>query len=189
MQILLREGWMESVSELVDSISISSLIPEDSMAALKQACSYENIGLSNAMASYKEIAQAMTESIQRLPKFDTTALSETLCRIQEMNETMRPVTDRVAEMTSYLSERLQESAKILADSAEKSAENQRILSKRHGEILSLMEIDKEYTTESIAEKIGLKAPRTRQLLNELVNMEFAESLGTTKDRRYKKIKG
>ena len=92
-------------------------------------------------------------------------------------------------MTSYLSERLQESAKILADSAEKSAENQRILSKRHGEILSLMEIDKEYTTESIAEKIGLKAPRTRQLLNELVNMEFAESLGTTKDRRYKKIKG
>ena len=36
----------------------------------------------------------------------------------------------------------------------------------------------------MAEKIGLKGPRTRQLLNELVNKELLACIGTTKRRRY-----
>lgn len=35
-----------------------------------------------------------------------------------------------------------------------------------------MDIGVEYSTEQIAEKIGLKGPRTRQLLNELVNKKL-----------------
>lgn len=35
----------------------------------------------------------------------------------------------------------------------------------------------EYSTEQVAEKIGLKGPRTRQLLNELVNMELLACIG------------
>jgi len=35
-----------------------------------------------------------------------------------------------------------------------------------------MDIGVEYCTEQIAEKIGLKGPRTRQLLNELVNKKL-----------------
>ena len=43
---------------------------------------------------------------------------------------------------------------------------------------------KEYKTEDIAEKIGLKNPRTRQLLNELVEKGLVSSTAVTKKRRY-----
>ena len=43
-----------------------------------------------------------------------------------------------------------------------------------------MEDGREYTTEAIAGIIGLKGPRTRQLMNELVELGKVESLGTTK---------
>ena len=60
--------------------------------------------------------------------------------------------------------------------AEKSADsinmNRSDLSARHKQILTNMDIGVEYSTEQIAEKIGLKGPRTRQLLNELVNKEL-----------------
>ena len=46
------------------------------------------------------------------------------------------------------------------------------LSERHQQILAIMEAGIEYSTEQVAEKIGLKGPRTRQLLNELVNKEL-----------------
>lgn len=48
-----------------------------------------------------------------------------------------------------------------------------------------MEDGREYATEAIAGVIGLKVPRTRQIPNELVEPEKIESLGTTKDRRYR----
>lgn len=46
----------------------------------------------------------------------------------------------------------------------------------------------EYKTEEIAEKIGLKGPRTRQLLNELVAMGRLTCTAVTKNRRYMRIK-
>ena len=64
-------------------------------------------------------------------------------------------------------------------SAEKSAE-----SEKNQQILTIMEAGIEYSTEQVAEKIGLKGPRTRQLLNELVNKELLACIGTTKRRRY-----
>ena len=75
-----------------------------------------------------------------------------------------------------------------AESAEKSADSKNMnrsdLSARHKQILTNMDIGVEYSTEQIAEKIGLKGPRTRQLLNELVNKELLACVGTTKRRRY-----
>lgn len=47
-----------------------------------------------------------------------------------------------------------------------------MLSERHQQILVIMEAGVEYSAEQVAEKIGLKGPRTRQLLNELVNKEL-----------------
>lgn len=71
---------------------------------------------------------------------------------------------------------------------EKSADSKNMnrsdLSARHKQILTNMDIGVEYSTEQIAEKIGLKGPRTRQLLNELVNKELLACVGTTKRRRY-----
>ena len=73
-------------------------------------------------------------------------------------------------------------------SAEKSADLKNregtALSERHQQILAIMETGIEYSTEQVAEKIGLKGPRTRQLLNELVNKELLVCIGTTKRRRY-----
>ena len=55
---------------------------------------------------------------------------------------------------------------------------------KNQQILTIMEAGIEYRTEQVAEKIGLKGPRTRQLLNELVNKELLACIGTTKRRRY-----
>lgn len=49
-----------------------------------------------------------------------------------------------------------------------------------------MKVGIEYSTSQVAEKTGLKGPRTRQLLNELVNKELLVCIGTTKKRRYTK---
>lgn len=87
-----------------------------------------------------------------------------------------------AEKSADLSKK---SANKSADSDKKSADNISRLTDRQKEILTIMEDGREYTTEVIAGVIGLKGPRTRQILNELVELEKIESLGTTKDRRYR----
>ena len=79
----------------------------------------------------------------------------------------------------------QQSAKKIA---EKSAETQEeLLSERQKQILACMELEVLYRTEEIAEKIGLKGPRTRQLLNELVAMGRLTCTAATKNRRYIRI--
>ncbi len=78
-----------------------------------------------------------------------------------------------------------QSAEKSAESAEKSAEIQKaLLSERQKQILACMEPEVLYKTEEIAEKIGLKGPRTRQLLNELVAMGRLTCTAATKNRRY-----
>lgn len=61
------------------------------------------------------------------------------------------------------------------------------LSERKKQILVYMDAWVEYSIEQVAEKIGLKGLRRRQLLNELVNMELLACIGTTKKRRYIKV--
>ena len=60
------------------------------------------------------------------------------------------------------------SAEKSAESAENSADLKNregmALSERHQQILAIMEAGIEYSTEQVSEKIGLKGPRTRQLL-------------------------
>lgn len=77
------------------------------------------------------------------------------------------------------------SANKSADSDKKSANSMSKLTERQKQILAIMEDGGEYTTETIARAIGLKGPRTRQILNELVELGEIVSLGTTKDRRYR----
>lgn len=71
-----------------------------------------------------------------------------------------------------------------ADSADSADFRNRDLSDRQRQILKNMEEGILYSTNEIAEAIGLKGPRTRQLLNELVKMEILECTATTKKRRY-----
>lgn len=76
------------------------------------------------------------------------------------------------------------SANKSAESAEKSAESAENLSRRQKDILSVMEGGKEYRAEEIAELVGLKGSRTRQLLKELVEMQKIHATADTKMRRY-----
>lgn len=75
-----------------------------------------------------------------------------------------------------------------AESAEKSAETQEaLLSERQKQILACMELEVLYKTEEIVEKIGLKGPRTRQLLNELAAVGRLTCTAAAKNRRYIRI--
>ena len=78
--------------------------------------------------------------------------------------------------------------KMEKESAEKSADSKIMermdLSERYQQILAIMEAGIEYSTKQVAERIGLKGPRTRQLLNKLVDKELLACTGTTKRRRY-----
>lgn len=55
---------------------------------------------------------------------------------------------------------------------------------RHSQILSIMDLNKEYSAVEIAELVGLKGSRTRQLLKELVDSGKIEAKGNTKGKRY-----
>ena len=96
--------------------------------------------------------------------------------------------DQVTLVMKMEKESDDESAEKSAESAEKSADSKKMividLSERQKQILAYMDAGVEYSTEQVAEKIDLKGPRTRQLLNELVNKELLACIGTTKRRRY-----
>lgn len=69
------------------------------------------------------------------------------------------------QVTLYLKMIPEHGEQSAKKTAEKSAEMQEtLLSERQKQILACMEQDVLYKTEEIAEKIGLKGPRTRQLL-------------------------
>ena len=70
-------------------------------------------------------------------------------------------------------------------SADKTAESEVDLSDRHKQILSFMDTNVEYSAEEIAELIGLKGSRTRQLLKELADKGKISFTAATKNRKYK----
>ena len=80
-----------------------------------------------------------------------------------------------------------QSAESAEKSADKTAGSEVDLSDRHKQILSLMGTNIEYSEEEIAELIGLKGSRTRQLLKELADKGKISFTAATKNRKYKKI--
>ncbi len=129
-----------------------------------------------------------------LDQLDFSGLYEAVSRFAEVSKMMQLVSENARKIAALISDELKissESANKSANSdevsANKSADNMIVLTKRQEQILTIMEEGREYTTEAIAGIIGLNGSRTRQLMNELVELSKVESLGTTKDRRYRKI--
>ena len=60
------------------------------------------------------------------------------------------------------------------------------ISERQKQILSLMEIGIEYSSNDIADMIGLKGAMTRRLLNNLVDKGLLNKTAETNRRRYLK---
>ncbi len=85
----------------------------------------------------------------------------------------------ISDSAKLLADELtKKSAEKVSESAEKSAELvDDKLTKRQKQILDYMEIGVLYSTEEIAAAIGLKGPRTRQLLNELILLLKSKSQG------------
>ena len=88
---------------------------------------------------------------------------------------------KFVEESKDISDDVKMLADKLSESAEKSAEK---ITHRHKQILEFMKKDVLYSSDEIADAIGLKGPRTRQLLNELVKMGIIECTAVTKNRRY-----
>ena len=59
-----------------------------------------------------------------------------------------------------------------------------VLKERHRQILDIMEVDCEYSSNEVAAQIGLKGSRARALLKELVDAGCIESTGSTKSKKY-----
>ena len=192
--------WTESVDELQDNIVYLPSVPEETLTAMRNALSIYNLGISpEAHANLTEVASAISNAMKTVDRMDYSGLHEAVSRFAEISKMVQPASENARKLAALISEDLKvsiESANKSADSSKKSAnksadldkksaDNMSGLTERQKQILTIMEDGGEYTTESIAGEIGLKGPRTRQLLNELVELGKIESLGTTKDRRYR----
>jgi predicted HTH transcriptional regulator len=186
--------WTESVDELQNSIVYLPSISEESMTAMKNALSIYNLGISpEVRANLTQVAVAVSNAMKTVNQLDFSGLYEAVSRFSEVSKMMQPASENARKLAALISDELKisiESANKSANSdeksANKSADNMTVLTKRQEQILTIMEDSREYTTEAIAGIIGLKGPRTRQLMNELVELGKIESIGTTKDRRYRK---
>ena len=191
--------WTESVDELQDNIVYLPSVPEETLTAMRNALSIYNLGISpEAHANLTEVASAISNVMKTVDRMDFSGLYEAVSQFAEISKMVQPASENARELAALISEDLKtniesanksadsnkKSANKSADSDKKSADNMSGLTERQKQILTIMEDGGEYTTESIAGEIGLKGPRTRQLLNELVELGKIESLGTTKDRRY-----
>ena len=187
-------AWTEAVDELQDSIVYLPSISEESMTAMKNALSIYNLGISpEVRANLTQVAIAVSNAMKTVNHLDFSGLYEAVSRFAEVSKMAQPASENARKLAALISDELKisiESANKSANSdeksANKSADNMTVLTKRQEQILTIMEEGREYTTEAIARIIGLKGPRTRQLMNELVELGKVESLGTTKDRRYRK---
>ena len=188
--------WTESVDELQDNIVYLPSVPEETLTAMRNALSIYNLGISlEVHANLTEVASAIYNAMKTVDRMDYSGLYEAVSRFAEISKMVQPASENARKLAALISENLKaniesanksaDSNKKSADSDRKSADNMSGLTERQKQILTIMDDGGEYTTESIAGEIGLKGPRTRQLLNELVELGKIESLGTTKDRRYR----
>lgn len=179
-------------------------VPEESLTAMRNALSIYNLGISpQARANLNEVAGAISNAMKTVNQLGFSGLYEAASRFAEINKMVQSASENTRKLAALVSEGLRtsiesanksadsdkKSANKSADSDKESADSMSGLTKRQKEILTIMEDGGEYTTEVIAGAIGLKGPRTRQILNELVELGKIERLGTTKDRRYRKKLG
>ena len=107
-----------------------------------------------------------------------------ISKSQEVQGNSNPESIETAEKSTETAEKSTETAE---KSADKTVGLEVNLSDRHKQILSLMDTNVEYSAEEIAEFIGLKGSRTRQLLKELADKGKICFTAATKNRKYKKI--
>lgn len=159
-----------------------------------------NLGLlPEVKASMEKVASSMLAVLKQYSQLDFSSIQKSLEQYAKTTAILRPAQKNMTELAKGLSVLIDIeilSANKSVNSGEKSANKSAIfdlssanndkLTEKQREILNLMDVEVEYTTGDIAEKIGLKSSRTRQLINELVLLNKVEKMGSTKDRKYKR---
>ncbi len=142
-----------------------------------------NISISKTEGMEAAIT-AFANSIFSMPTVQYESMGNALMEVAKIGN---DIADSAKLLSDKLVKKASESAEKSAEKVSESAEKSTVkLSKRQKQILEYMKNEELYSTEEIANAIGLKGPRTRQLLNELVAMGIVECTAATKNRRYVK---
>ncbi len=175
--------WLNALTELEEQIvtNLNTLPQQAQVISNLLQSSLNKIAISK-IDNMKAGLKALTEAMPVI----------TTGQFEAIRDSLKVITDKLppGDDLTLNAERFAELlAEKSAESAEKSAEyNGETLSARQKQILKCMEIGVEYSTEEIAAKIGLKGPRTRQLLNELIELGVLACTAATKNRRYIRLK-
>ena len=196
------EGWVKP--ELIEDTILNQVTLKLSMmpAWMDNLQKLEQQIIAN-LGGYAENVQPIAKALQTsmgnlvIPKIDgiesaIKAFAQGLPRItdsqlEQIQDSLSTIGEKFKSDNTLIFDSKRFADALAEKSAEKSAENNE-LTKRHRQILGSMIMDNPYSTEQIANEIKLKGPRTRQLLNELVEFGYLECIGTTKSRRYVRIK-
>ena len=173
-------AWLIKLQELEEQIVEKLNTSPEQLQAVKESLekAIGNVSIPKTEGVEAAIA-TFAQNISSMPKLQYDAIANALMEIAKQSK-------EIAESAKLLSDKLAEkSAEKSSESAEKSADSiTDELSKRQKQIYEYMNIGVAYSTEEIAGAVGLKGPRTRQLLNELVAMGVVECTAATKNRRY-----
>ena len=178
--------WLHELQELEKQIVLNLRISSEQTQAIKSALetSLGNISISK-IDGIEDALKTFADGIARLEGEQLDAICSSLKVIGERFKFDKKLFSDSERLAELLAEKSAESAEKSAESADYGLMD---LSDRQKQILECMALEVEYSTEEIAEKIGLKGPRTRQLLNGLVAMGFVSCTAATKNRRYVRLK-
>ncbi len=177
--------WLHELQELEEQVILNLRMSSEQIQTIKGALetSLENISISK-IDGIEEALKTFANGIPQLESEQLDAMCSSLKIIGERFKLDKELFSNSERFAKLLTEKSAESAEKSAESANYDLTD---LSDRQKQILEYMELEVEYSTAEIAEKIGLRGPRTRQLLNELVTMGFVSCTAVTKNRRYVKV--
>ena len=173
-------AWLIKLQELEERIVEKLNTSPEQLQAVRESLekAIGNVSIPNTEGVEAAIA-TFAQYISSMPKIQYDAIANASMEIAKQSK-------EIAASAKLLSDKLAEkSAEKSAEKASESADSiTDELSKRQKQIYEYMNIGVAYSTEEIAGAVGLKGPRTRQLLNELVAMGVVECTAATKNRRY-----
>ncbi len=177
--------WLHELQELEEQVISNLRMSSEQIQTIKDALetSLESISISK-IDGIEEALKTFADGIPQLESEQLDAMCASLKIIGEKFKLDKELSSNSERFAKLLAEKSAESAEKSAESANYDLTD---LSDRQKQILEYMELEVEYSTAEIAEKIGLRGPRTRQLLNELVTMGFVSCTAVTKNRRYVKM--
>lgn len=180
LELCMMPAWLLKLQELEGQIIEKLNASPEQLQAIQKSLGETMGNISIPKTEGMEAAiVAFAKSISVLPAVQYESIGNALMEVAKQGK-------EISDSAKLLSDKLAEkSAEKVSESAEKSAEKITAkLSKRQKQILEYMKKGVLYSTEELAVAIGLKGPRTRQLLNELVAMGAVECTAATKNRRY-----